>query len=115
LVASANKCAYVAAKHGIVGLSKVVGLETAQQGITCNAICPGWVMTPLVEKQIDSIASQKNISKDEAAKEILEEKQPAMKFVTPEQIGGLVVFLCSDSAALITGSAYSIDGGWVAE
>jgi 3-hydroxybutyrate dehydrogenase len=115
LVGSPNKAAYVAAKHGIVGLTKVVGLETAKDGITCNAICPGWVLTPLVQKQIDTIAQQKNISKDDAAKEILEEKQPAMQFVTPEQIGGLIVFLCSDEAKLITASAYSIDGGWVAE
>src|SRR5580698_831663 len=115
LVASENKAAYVAAKHGIVGLTKVVGLETAKDGITCNAICPGWVLTPLVQKQIDAIAAQKKISQQEAAKEILEEKQPAMKFVTPEQIGGLVVFLCSDDAKLMTASAYSIDGGWVAQ
>jgi len=115
LVASPDKCAYVAAKHGIVGLTKVTGLETAKDNITCNAICPGWVLTPLVQKQIDAIAAQKKISNDDAAKEILQEKQPAMQFVTPEQIGGLVVFLCSDSAKLITASAYSIDGGWVAE
>jgi len=115
LVASENKVAYVAAKHGIVGLTKVVALETAKNGITCNAICPGWVLTPLVQKQIDAIAAQKKVSNDEAAKEILQEKQPAMQFVTPEQIGGLVLFLCSDDAKLITGSAYSIDGGWVAQ
>ena len=115
LVASENKAAYVAAKHGIVGLTKVVGLETAKDGITCNAICPGWVLTPLVQKQIDAIAAQKKISNDEAAKEILQEKQPAMQFVTPEEIGGLVVFLCSDDAKLMTASAYSIDGGWVAQ
>src|SRR3984885_8321503 len=115
LVASEGKAAYVAAKHGVVGLTKVIGLETAKDGITCNAICPGWVLTPLVQKQIDAIAAQKKISNDEAAKEILQEKQPAMQFVTPEEIGGLVVFLCSDDAKLMTASAYSIDGGWVAQ
>jgi len=115
LVASEDKAAYVAAKHGIVGLTKVVGLETAKDGITCNAICPGWVLTPLVQKQIDAIAAEKKISNADAAKEILAEKQPAMQFVTPEEIGGLVVFLCSDDAKLMTASAYSIDGGWVAQ
>jgi len=115
LVASPQKAAYVAAKHGIVGLTKVVALETAKDGVTCNAICPGWVLTPLVQKQIDAAAAKDGTSKEDEAKKFLSEKQPAMKFVTPEQIGGLVVFLCSDSADLITGSAYSIDGGWVAE
>ncbi len=115
LVASANKAAYVAAKHGIVGLTKVTALETAKDGVTCNAICPGWVLTPLVQKQIDAAAAKAGISKDEEAKNFLAEKQPTMQFVTPEEIGGLVVFLCSDSAKQITGSAYSIDGGWVAE
>ncbi|HEU0117429.1 MAG TPA: 3-hydroxybutyrate dehydrogenase [Alphaproteobacteria bacterium] len=115
LVASAGKAAYVAAKHGIVGLSKVTALETAKDGITCNAICPGWVLTPLVQKQIDAAAAKEGTTKEEEAKKFLAEKQPAMQFVTPEEIGGLVVFLCSDYAKLITGSAYSIDGGWVAE
>jgi 3-hydroxybutyrate dehydrogenase len=115
LVASANKAAYVAAKHGIVGLTKVVALETAKDGITCNSICPGWVLTPLVQKQIDDTAAKEGTSKEDEAKKFLAEKQPAMQFVTPEQIGGLVVFLCSDNAKLITGSAYSIDGGWTAE
>jgi 3-hydroxybutyrate dehydrogenase len=115
LVASENKAGYVAAKHGIVGLTKVVGLETAGSGVTCNAICPGWVLTPLVQKQIDAIAAQKKISNQAASEELLDEKQPSKQFVTPEEIAGLVVFLCSDAAKQMTGSAYSIDGGWVAQ
>jgi 3-hydroxybutyrate dehydrogenase len=115
LVASEGKAAYVAAKHGIVGLTKVVALETAKDGITSNAICPGWVLTPLVQKQIDENAQKNGISSDDEAKKFLAEKTPSMQFVTPEQIGGLVVFLCSDNACQITGSAYSIDGGWVAQ
>jgi len=115
LVGSEDKSAYVAAKHGIVGLSKVIALETAKDGITCNAICPGWVLTPLVQKQIDDAAAKGGVSKDEEAKKFLAEKQPSMQFVTPEEIGGLVVFLCSDAAQQMTGSAYSIDGGWVAQ
>ncbi len=115
LVASPDKAAYVAAKHGLIGLTKVIALETAKDGITCNAICPGWVLTPLVQKQLDASAAKDGTSKDDEAKKFLAEKQPAMQFVTPEEIGGLVVFLCSDSAKLITGSAYSIDGGWTAE
>jgi 3-hydroxybutyrate dehydrogenase len=90
-------------------------LETAKDGVTCNAICPGWVLTPLVQKQIDAAAAKEGTTKEQEAQKFLSEKQPSMQFVTPEQIGGLVVFLCSDSAAQITGSAYSIDGGWVAE
>ena len=115
LVASADKAAYVAAKHGIVGLTKVIALETAKDGVTCNSICPGWVLTPLVQKQIDAAAAKEGTSKDQEAKKFLSEKQPSMQFVTPEEIGGLVVFLCSDFAKQITGSAYSIDGGWTAE
>jgi len=115
LVASEDKVAYVAAKHGIVGLTKVVALETAKDGVTCNAICPGWVLTPLVQKQIDASAGKDSISKEDEAKKFLAEKQPSMEFVTPEEIGGLVVFLCSDAAKQITGSAYSIDGGWTAQ
>jgi 3-hydroxybutyrate dehydrogenase len=115
LVASAQKVAYVAAKHGIVGMSKVVALEAANDGVTCNAICPGWVLTPLVEKQIAdrSKASGKSIKEEEV--ELLSEKQPMHSFTKPESIGALTVFLCSDAAATITGSAYSIDGGWVAQ
>jgi 3-hydroxybutyrate dehydrogenase len=114
-VASAHKAAYVAAKHGLVGLTKVVGLETAGNGITCNAVCPGWVRTPLVEKQISDIAARKGISQEEAARELLGEKQPSMTFVTPEQLGGTVAFLCSPAADQITGTAISVDGGWTAQ
>ena len=114
LVASASKSAYVAAKHGVVGLTKVAALETAGQGVTANAICPGWVRTPLVEKQITAIASDKGISQDEAARELLGEKQPSLQFVTPEQLGGTAVFLASEAAAQITGASISVDGGWTA-
>lgn len=115
LVASAQKVAYVAAKHGIVGLTKVVAIESANDGVTCNAICPGWVLTALVQQQIDARAkaSGKSVREEEVA--LLSEKQPMHKFSTPEGIGALAVFLCSDGAATITGSAYSIDGGWVAQ
>ncbi len=114
LVGSPGKAAYVAAKHGIVGLTKVVGLELAGTGVTSNAICPGWVLTPLVQKQIDAIAARDGLTNAQASEKLLEEKQPSKQFVTPEQIGKLVIFLCSDGADQITGSAYSIDGGWVA-
>lgn len=115
LVASAQKVAYVAAKHGVVGLTKVVALEAANAGVTCNAICPGWVLTPLVQKQIDdrAKASGKSVREEEIA--LLSEKQPMHQFTKPENIGALAVFLASDAAASITGSAYSIDGGWVAQ
>jgi 3-hydroxybutyrate dehydrogenase len=115
LVASAQKAAYVAAKHGMVGLTKVVAMETANAGITCNAICPGWVLTPLVQQQIDARAkaSGKSVREEEIA--LLSEKQPMHQFTKPENIGALAVFLCSDAATSITGSAYSIDGGWVAQ
>lgn len=115
LVASPKKAAYVAAKHGIVGLTKVVALENAESDITCNAICPGWVLTPLVQKQIDAIAANENISKKEAEIKLLSEKQPAKKFVQVHQIGHMVKFLCSEDAATITGSSMSIDGGWTAK
>jgi 3-hydroxybutyrate dehydrogenase len=115
LRASKGKAAYVAAKHGIVGLTKVVGLELAGTGATCNAICPGWVLTPLVQKQIDANAARDGISVAEAEKELLAEKQPSLQFATPDQIGGLAVFLCSDDAAQITGTTQSIDGGWTAK
>lgn len=115
LVASAQKSAYVAAKHGLVGLTKVAALENAQAGITVNAICPGWVLTPLVQKQIDDNAKKKGISSDEAKEELLEAKEPSMQFSTPEQIGGLVVFLCSDAASNMTGTTLSHDGGWTAQ
>jgi 3-hydroxybutyrate dehydrogenase len=115
LVASAQKVAYVAAKHGIVGLTKVVAVEAANNGVTCNAICPGWVLTPLVQKQIDARAQASGQSPREAEIALLSEKQPMHQFTKPENIGALAVFLASDAAASITGSAYSIDGGWVAQ
>ncbi len=114
LVASPQKTAYVAAKHGIIGLTKSVALEVANNGITCNAICPGWVLTVLVERQIAARAqaSGKTVKEEELA--LLSEKQPMHQFSRPENIGALTVFLCSDAAATITGSSYSIDGGWTA-
>jgi 3-hydroxybutyrate dehydrogenase len=115
LVASAQKSAYVAAKHGIVGLTKVTALETAQTGITCNAICPGWVLTPLVQKQVDARAAEGGIPVDEAKRRLLLEKQPSGEFVTPEQLGALAVFLCSDAASQVRGAAWNMDGGWVAQ
>jgi 3-hydroxybutyrate dehydrogenase len=115
LVASVHKVAYVAAKHGLVGLTKVVALEAAGAGITCNAICPGWVLTPLVEKQIAARAAAAGQSLDEAQRDMLAEKQPSGEFATPEQIGQLAVFLCSEGAAQITGAALNIDGGWLAQ
>ncbi|PXW76435.1 3-hydroxybutyrate dehydrogenase [Blastomonas natatoria] len=115
LVASANKSAYVAAKHGVVGLSKVVALETAGSGITCNTICPGWVHTPLVQKQIEAMADDQNISVEAATDKLLCAKQPSGQFVTPDQIGSLAAFLCSPAAAQITGIALPIDGGWTAQ
>jgi 3-hydroxybutyrate dehydrogenase len=115
LVASAQKVGYVAAKHGLVGVTKVTAIEGANDGITCNAICPGWVLTPLVERQLADRAKQTGRSMDETKEEFLREKQPMLAFSTPESIGALTVFLCGDAAATITGSAYSIDGGWVAQ
>ena len=115
LVASANKAAYVAAKHGLIGLTKTVALETAASGITCNAICPGWVLTPLVQKQIDALAAHDRMTEAEAKTKLLAEKQPSRDFATPEQIGGIAVFLCSDAAAQMRGSALSVDGGWTAQ
>jgi 3-hydroxybutyrate dehydrogenase len=114
LVASANKSAYVAAKHGVVGFTKVTALETAGQGITANSICPGWVRTPLVEKQITALAEKNGVDQETAARELLSEKQPSLQFVTPEQLGGTAVFLASDAAAQITGTSVSVDGGWTA-
>jgi 3-hydroxybutyrate dehydrogenase len=115
LVASIGKSAYVASKHGIVGLTKVTALENAQTGITCNAICPGWVLTPLVQKQVDARAASNQISIEQAKRELLLEKQPSGEFVTPEQLGALAVFLCSDAAAQVRGVAWNMDGGWVAQ
>ncbi len=115
LVASANKSAYVAAKHGIIGLTKATALENAKLGVTCNAICPGWVDTPLVRKQIVARAEAQGISVDEATRSLVGEKQPNERFVTPEQLAELALFLCSDAAENMTGSAYSMDGGWTAQ
>ncbi|MBC3869008.1 3-hydroxybutyrate dehydrogenase [Undibacterium oligocarboniphilum] len=115
LVASAQKSAYVAAKHGLVGLTKTTALENAQTGITCNAICPGWVLTPLVQKQVDARALKDGLTNDEAKKALLAEKQPSGDFVTPEQLGALAVFFCSDAASQIRGVAWNMDGGWVAQ
>src|SRR5262245_60717652 len=115
LVASVQKAAYVAAKHGLVGLTKGVALETANDGITCNAICPGWVLTELIKQQIETRAKANNQSIDQAEESLLAEKQPMLEFTKPKRIGALAVFLCMDAAATITGSAYPIDGGWVAQ
>src|SRR3954469_12911944 len=115
LVASGEKAAYVTAKHGLVGLTKVTAIETANQGITCNAICPGWVLTPLVRQQIEARARDQGIAVEQASAELLREKQPMLAFTTPEKIAALAVFLCGDAASTITGAALSIDGGWVAQ
>lgn len=115
LVASGEKAAYVAAKHGLVGLTKVTAIETANQGITCNAICPGWVLTPLVQRQIEARAKAQGIPVEEAREDLVREKQPMLDYTTPEKIGALAVFLCGDAASTITGAALSIDGGWVAQ
>ena len=114
LVASEDKSAYVAAKHAVVGLTKVVALETATTGITCNAICPGWALTPLVQRQIDVLAARENVDPEEAKVKLLGEKQPSLEFTTPEQLGALAVFLCSDAAAQLNGVALPVDGGWTA-
>lgn len=115
LVASPYKSAYVAAKHGIVGLTKVIALEVAQLGITCNAICPGYVQTPLVEGQIADTAKARGISKEEVVRDVLLAAQPTKRFVQPEQVGAFVVYLASDAAASITGCALPMDGGWTAQ
>lgn len=113
LVGSAQKSAYVAAKHGVVGLTKVVALETADCNVTCNALCPGWVLTPLVQQQIDARAAADGDA-ERARRELLEEKQPSLEFVTPAQLGELTLFLCSDAAAQVRGAAWNVDGGWLA-
>ena len=115
LVGSPEKSAYVAAKHGIVGLTKVAALELANDGITCNAICPGWVLTPLVQKQLDARAEREGRSVADVTHTFLTDKQALAAFSTPEGIGALTVFLCSDAAATMTGSPISIDGGWTAQ
>ncbi len=115
LVASGEKAAYVAAKHGLVGLTKVAAIETANQGITCNAICPGWVLTALVEQQIEARAKAQGIPVEQAREDLVREKQPMLHYTTPEKIAALAVFLCGEAASTITGAALSIDGGWVAQ
>lgn len=115
LVASVDKAAYIASKHGVIGLTKVTALETARENITANAICPGWVKTPLVEAQIERMANVDKIPFDQAQEKLLSQKQPSVEFVRPEQIAELACFFCSDAASQITGSAYSIDGGWTAQ
>jgi 3-hydroxybutyrate dehydrogenase len=115
LVASPQKVAYVAAKHGVVGMTKVAAIELANHGVTVNAICPGWVLTPLVEKQLRDRATKDSTTVAKETLAFVTEKQPMAQFTTPEQIGGLAIFLCSDAAATITGTPLSIDGGWVAQ
>jgi 3-hydroxybutyrate dehydrogenase len=115
LVGSAGKSAYVAAKHGIVGLTKAVALETAASPVTCNAVCPGWVLTPLVQRQVEARAAEKGIALDAAQAALVGEKQPSGDFVAPDQLGALVLFLCSEAAAQVRGAAWTIDGGWTAQ
>jgi 3-hydroxybutyrate dehydrogenase len=115
LVASGEKAAYVTAKHGLVGLTKVTAIETANQGVTCNAICPGWVLTPLVQQQIETRAKAQGVAVGQAREDLVREKQPMLDYTTPEKIAALAVFLCGDAASTITGAALSIDGGWVAQ
>jgi len=115
LVGSVEKSAYVAAKHGIIGLTKVTALENALSGVTCNAICPGWVLTPLVQKQVDAKAAALKLSNEEAKKLLLAEKEPSMQFTTPEELGELAVFFCSPAGNNVRGVAWNMDGGWVAQ
>ncbi len=115
LVASSQKSAYVAAKHGVIGLTKVTALENATTGVTCNAICPGWVLTPLVQKQVDARAAAEGVDNAEATRRLLGDKQPSMQFTTPEELGELAVFLCSAAANNVRGVAWSVDGGWTAQ
>ena len=115
LVGSAEKSAYVAAKHGIVGLTKVTALENATSGVTCNAICPGWVLTPLVQKQVDARAAAAGISNEAATQQLLGEKEPSLQFTTSEELGALAVFFCSPAGNNIRGVAWNMDGGWAAQ
>ena len=115
LVGSAEKSAYVAAKHGVVGLTKVVALENAATGVTCNAICPGWVLTPLVQKQVDAKATAQGIDIAQATQQLLGEKEPSMQFTTPEELGALAVFYCSPAGNNVRGVAWNMDGGWAAQ
>lgn len=114
LTASPYKSAYVAAKHGIVGLTKTIGLETARDPITCNAICPGYVLTPLVEAQIPDTMKEYNMSREDVIENVMLQRQPSKEFATTEQLGGTAAFLCSEAAAQITGTTISVDGGWTA-
>jgi 3-hydroxybutyrate dehydrogenase len=114
LVGSAQKSAYVAAKHGVIGLTKVIAIENAKTGITCNAICPGWVLTPLVQKQVDARAQREGISNEAAKLALVSEKQPSGEFVAPEQLAALAIFLCSPDASEVRGAAWNMDGGWIA-
>lgn len=115
LVASVEKSAYVAAKHGLVGLTKVTALENATTGVTCNAICPGWVLTPLVQKQIDARAAAMGLGNEQAISSLLSEKEPSLQFTTPEELGALAVFLCSSAGNNVRGVAWNMDGGWAAQ
>ncbi|MBA3820056.1 MAG: 3-hydroxybutyrate dehydrogenase [Deltaproteobacteria bacterium] len=115
LVASVQKAAYVAAKHGLLGLTKVTALETARTGVTCNALCPGWVLTPLVQRQVDDRAARDGVVEQEARQALLSEKQPSADFVTTEQLAATAMFLCSDAASQVRGAAWSVDGGWTAQ
>jgi 3-hydroxybutyrate dehydrogenase len=115
LVASINKPAYVAAKHGLVGLTKATALETAEMNITCNAICPGWTRTPLIEEQIEKRAAELNASIEDGGRALLTEKQPSKEFVTTDQLGALARFLCTDAASQITGASLPVDGGWISQ
>jgi 3-hydroxybutyrate dehydrogenase len=115
LVASEHKAAYVAAKHGIVGLTKVVALEAAEANITCNAICPGWVHTPLVQKQIEDRAKEQGITVEQASAKLLGEKQPNKRFIKPENIGAMIAFLCDENGDSMTGEIITMDGGWTAQ
>jgi 3-hydroxybutyrate dehydrogenase len=115
LVASAGKSAYVASKHGLIGFTKAVALETATTGVTVNAICPGWVLTPLVQQQVDARAAAEGVDGEEAKRRLLADKQPSLQFTTPAQLGELAVFLCSPGADNIRGAAFNVDGGWVAQ
>lgn len=115
LVASANKSAYCSAKHGLMGLTKCVAIEAANDGITVNAICPGWVETPLVERQIEEMSAKMGLTRQEAVEKLISAKQPMWKFTQARDIGDLVVFLCSDSAKTMTGASLEISGGWTAQ
>ena len=115
LVASAEKSAYVTSKHGLVGFTKVTALENATSGVTCNAICPGWVLTPLVQKQVDARALAAGISNAAATAQLLGEKEPSLQFTTPEELGALAVFFCSPAGNNVRGVAWNMDGGWAAQ